>query len=417
MKKPFIWVMLLGLLTGFTTQSAEPDVKVKPIVVKVEGVQPGEITLVDRDQLRVGSGTKRFSLDKKMRVALESAFTAPETFDWTKGNTIKFPMLGNDQYGDCYLVALCKLYIAMNANATGKDVLADFPVDKVVKRYLQLSGGDNGLSDSEIFPEAKNGTLGPNGPHKILDYAVVSSTDMVALSLTQFAFGPTLYTFAVPKSVMQNIKPGVLWDTQTGNVIGGHAVLLTGRKKNGNFSLQTWGLNPPVEVTPRFLANNDPECIATFSLEWFNEKGYAPNGFHYETLAPLWTSLTGGRLPASPFPPPVGPTPPVPPAPTPAGTLNFSITDLTPEAQVRLKSSGVTSFNIQLGFGAPPAPNPAPTLMPPPNPNPNPSPTPTPPTPTPTPAPSPGCVGGNCQQVEQQVDTRWKPFGGLFRLR
>lgn len=274
------------------------------------------IKLVDRDQLRVGPDAKHVALRKSMRVATETgALETPTEFDYSKKDTIDFPILGNNRYGCCFYSAVAHQIQAFTACAT--DTLTTFSESALIARYLAISRGDNGLSDDQIFPEYKSGIIGPKGPYTILDYAVVSSTDFTAVDTCLYNFGPVLYTFAVPRTLMQNPKPGMQWDTQSGNYVGGHAILLTG-KRGGKYDGQTWGFKPGVHISTKFIHANDPEIIATFSLHWFNPKtGLAPNGLHYVTLAAMWTQTTGGKLPPNPFPPPVTPTPPIPVPPTP----------------------------------------------------------------------------------------------------
>jgi hypothetical protein len=207
----------------------------------------------------------------------------------------------------------------------------------VIKRYLALSHGDNGLSDSDVFPEFKKGIVGPNGPHKVLDVLIVPATDTAALNLTSWAFGPQMFTFTVYANFM-NVGPGTVLDGNSGAVEGGHAVTLNGRDAQGRWRLQTWGIRPSVLVTDKWVHGVQPEFIACFSLEWFDAKGYAPNGLHYNDLAPLWNSM-GGNVPAvGPFPaptptpvPPVPVPPPTPVPPTPGngftGTVTYTYTN------------------------------------------------------------------------------------------
>lgn len=276
----------------------------------------GRVVLVKRDQLRAGPSTARIALNQRMRASLErKTIDVPKVWDWTKAHTIEFPILGNNQVGDCYYVALCHLVQAWTGN---NGIVTHFDANKVMSRYRVLSGGDNGLGDSDVFPEFKRGIIGPDGPHKILDYATVSPTDSTAIALTQWAFGPHLYTCALLDTWLANAQPGALWtDKGTPDPYAGHAILLTAKNAKGNYSLETWGFNPPIEITPAGIMKSEPELISCFSLEWFNAKGYAPNGLHYTTLAPLWTSVTGHILPVSPFPSPDGPGPVVPPTPDP----------------------------------------------------------------------------------------------------
>lgn len=315
----FAMVLTLALMAALFAlgQPPAPPPVFKPIPVPAPNVPGGKVVLVPRDQLRAGPGAKTARLHPNVRAAAKSgAIPIPASWDWTKGDSISFPLLGNDQYGDCYYVALCHLVQAYTSLATGSPTT--FDQGEVISRYLQLSGGNNGLSDSDVFPEFKSGVLGPNGPHKILDYMIVPSTDKVAIDTTGYLFGPHAFTFTVYSNFM-DVGPGTVLSTNSGGVQGGHAVTMNGRDALGRQRIQTWGISPSVLATDKWVSGVDPEFVTFFSLEWFNSAGYAPNGQHYNVLASLWNSL-GGHVPAvGPFPPPGPnpPTPPIPPIPTP----------------------------------------------------------------------------------------------------
>lgn len=240
---------------------------------------------------------------------------APAIVDWSKGNSLSFPIDGNDKYGDCYYAAMCHAVQAMTGCVGAEAV---FDVNAVINRYLKVSGGDNGLSDGQVYPEWKAGIVGPNGPHKILDDLTISPTDDVGIRLAMYLFGPVLFTAALPDAWIANPKPGDTWTAGRPDQNNGHAMALTGVNAAGNYQDQTWGFNPPIQLTPAGLKSADPEIITVFSLDWFNAQGYAPNGYHYTQLAAWWQALGGKALPPSPFP---APTPgPTPPTPTPGAT-------------------------------------------------------------------------------------------------
>ncbi len=321
--------------------------------------------LVPREQMRVKAGTRSACIPRHLKAALATLPIPPPTYDWTKGNTIAFPILGNDQVGDCYYASSChavQLWMAMNG------MPVTFSQAAVIARYRKLSGGDNGLSDSDIFGNNHNGEfyggiVGPNGPHKILDHMTVDPSDAQAMALTQWAFGGHTYTCSLCNQWLNNAKPGALWDRGTPNPSAGHAIILSGKNAKGNYSLQTWAFNPPIEVTPAGILSSDPEIIVCFSVEWFDpQTGKAPNGLTYDELATLWKTLGGRTLPPSPFTPPtpVPPVPvppiPVPPAPPPvpgtgwSGTITLTngvVTAVTPggvapvgEFEAKLKAAG-----------------------------------------------------------------------------
>lgn len=316
---------------------ADAQQPAKPAQIDVPGVPGGKVVVVPRDQLRAGPGVKTARLPHPVRAALtderKETPPIPKAWDWTTkaGKQVSLPMLGNDRYGDCYYVTLCKMFILYQFNVQATQLT--FDTAAVVKRYQQLSGGDRGLNDNQVFPEIKSGVVGPNGPHKALDVLIVPATDEAALDLTGWAFGPHMFTFTVYSNFSQGAKPGAVFTGSSGRVQGGHAVPISGKKPNGNRQVETWQIQPSIEVSKSWIRSVDPEFISVFSMEWFDAKGYAPNGLHYTVLAPLWNSL-GGHVPVpGPFPAPVDPpappvpVPPTPPVPVPGsgftGSLNY----------------------------------------------------------------------------------------------
>lgn len=247
--------------------------------------------------------------------------TPPAVIDYSKGNTLAFPIDGNDQYGDCWYAAGCHGSNAMTGNVGGAEDY--FDEKAIVTSYLRLSGGDNGLSTDQMMGEWKKGLCG--GPHKIIDDMSVNPTDTQAMALALWLFGGIGFTLGIPDAWLSDPKPGDIWDGGPGvsaNDANGHAVWFTGKNGNG-FQLQTWGFNPPVTITESGVRVCDPEATAVFSLDWFDSTGKAPNGFTYDQLASFWVQLGGNALPPSPFGPAPAPTPtpaPPPPAPPPVAS-------------------------------------------------------------------------------------------------
>jgi hypothetical protein len=283
------------------------------------GTRYQQIVLVNREQMRRPTTARRFVLPSIHALAGEPIPTPPPTVDWSKNNTIAYPILGNDQYGDCYYAAVCHGSQTYSANGLGSE--DSFDASAVVNRYLQIAGGDNGLADQDIMPEWKSGIVGPNGPHKILDQMTVPTTDASAILTAIYLYGGLVYTAALLDSWQGAISPGMIWDANgTADPNAGHAMFITGKNDNGLYQVQSWALNPPVQLTAAGLAASDPELIVAFSLEWFNKAGVAPNGYSYDQLSAWWTMLGGKPLPPSPFAPAPAPSPapPSPPAPSPA---------------------------------------------------------------------------------------------------
>lgn len=253
---------------------------------------------------------------------------APVVIDLTPST--KLPMHLNDRYGDCYYAAIAHLFEAIcgvlglpppGFTDTGKS-------NSIERRYLSLSGGDNGLSDQDVQGEMMKSSGGYQGyvadvpGTGIIDYLYVDPNNQDAMKRTMNAFGPILFTFVVAPAWINNSATGAVWDSNTFRANNnGHAVLFSGVDSRGYWKLDTWGTY--VWITPAGVKACSPSAWVAFSVKWFDAKGYAPNKIHIVDLAKYWQAAGGKAIPASvisAFPPPGdGPTPPPTPTPTPAG--------------------------------------------------------------------------------------------------
>ena len=282
-----------------------------PHTVNIPGI--GNVVLVDREQLRFRRHGRCFWFADHLP-ALGAPPVPPGTFDWSNGEAIKFPMLGNDQYGDCYYAAVAHASQSFTGNSGAE---CSFDVNALTRRYLQIAGGDNGLDDGTIFPEWRAGIVGPNGPRKILDEMTVDPKNLASVELAMWAFGGLLFTCSLPASWANNANPGATWGPASGGIVGGHAMHLSGRK-NGSSDLRTWGISPPINLTDAGMASVDTELIVAFSVDQFKPDGTcAFTGMSWDQKRTLWTSCGGKDVGPSPFPPVPNPPDPNPPNPNP----------------------------------------------------------------------------------------------------
>lgn len=278
------------------------------------------VVFVPRDQLRITAPHARFTRPaigtlKGLRAPL------PKVIDWSDGRRIKFPTLGNDRYGDCFY-AECLHAVQCWLGLNGPGVV--FDPEAVIRRYLQLSGGDNGLSDSQMMPEFMAGVIGPNGPHKLLGYMTVDPSDEEAVREALYVGCGVGYTCAMLTSWLANMRPGAVWDAKgRQDQNSGHAMLFSGIGEDGRYRSETWGFDPPVSITRQGMLAADPEVILHASHEQFNAKGYNPAGMHYTAFREWWQARGGKPLPPSSFPDPQpepGPGPEPGPIPVPTGS-------------------------------------------------------------------------------------------------
>lgn len=274
------------------------------------------IRLNDRNAMRRQQPHRLMSVPFDAMEKASPLPTPPATIDWSRGNTLQFPILGNDRFGDCFYCAAVHASQTFTGNAGVEDT---FDANAVIQAYTRLSGGDNGLSADLMFGEWKRGLVG--GQHKIIDDMAINPTDQSAMALGAYLFGGLIFTLGIPDAWLagRGPGPGSVWDAGPGvqaDRNNGHAVWFTGKNSQG-YQVQTWGLNPPVVLTPAGVGVCDPAADVVFSLDWFDTAGVAPNGYSYDQLAAFWVQLGGHQLPPSPFVPgPVPPTP-IPPGPTP----------------------------------------------------------------------------------------------------
>jgi hypothetical protein len=301
---------------------AQPDVapppKPKAMFVTDENGKPIGRVVEDREELRFKSVKTKFAS------APTDIAAPPAEFDFTSGGKWVNNVLGNNRWGDCFYVAPAhqsQCWCGMNGNPFV------FSESALVARYRTLSPRDTGLGDDDVIPEWKAGIVGPNGPHKILDVALVDPSDWASVKSACYRLGGVLTTHRLRTTWESGIKNGMIWD-KTGSIDprAGHAVHQGGAKTVAGKEVlltSTWGLQ--VYLTKDGLANSDAEVLASVSKEWFNERGYTPVGDHYNDVAKYWLAATGRKLPQGlfpdPGPPPPTPNPNPPPGPPPPSPI------------------------------------------------------------------------------------------------
>ena len=265
---------------------------------------------MDRNAMRNGHPTSN-------RLGLFAATMPTVTLpvDWTKANTLSFPYDGNDQYGDCMYAAACHGDNTFTGNVGTESV---FDEATLIKDYLALSGGDNGLDEGMILGEWRKG-LASTPAACIFDSVDVDPNNANLMQAAIYLFGGVQFQLSVPMRWISNFATGCDWDAPAiPDPMAGHGICFNGVDATGRYKLQTWGTW--AWITTAGVADCDPSAFAVATLRWFNAQGYAPNGLHYTQLAPLWVQLGGNPWPTSPFPAPAPtPTPP-PPGPTPTPT-------------------------------------------------------------------------------------------------
>lgn len=256
--------------------------------------------------------------------------------DWTKADSLQFPMDGNDQYGDCMYAAACHTDQTLTGNAGTEST---FDAGSIVQAYLRLAGGDNGLDEGQIIDEWTKGLCG-NSSAVIYDALDVDATNPKLMQACLYLFGGVFFMLDVPDRWVRIAATDAVWDVPArADQNNGHGVMWNGCDAKGRYKLQTWGTH--LWLTPAGVSVCDPSAFVVFSPRWFNAEGIAPNGMNYDQLAALWVELGGATLPPNPFRPPVPPPSPPAPSPIPGGDVLHLVSSLAAGDYVLTPASSV----------------------------------------------------------------------------
>jgi hypothetical protein len=200
----------------------------------------------------------------------------PETTDWFAPTT-KFPMLGNDVYGNCVVVAAAHMIQTWTASSSKEHFISQ---KRVVDTYLELTGGaDTGLSMLEFLKYWRK--VGIDG-HKIGAFAAIDPQNLTSWRYTNYFFGGVFSGFILQQSAIDQFNKGQTWDVVNGSrFIGGHCVnggIATPRLINlGTWAKKQW-------ATVNFVGQNCDEAYAVISLDWFTKDHRTPSGFYWREL-------------------------------------------------------------------------------------------------------------------------------------
>lgn len=315
--KPLAVVLALVATGGTAYHATRPEPAVRKVWI------PGAKKyghFHERQKLYRANPFRRFDAARAASAAVPPP--PPLPIDYARG--FPYPILGNDQYGDCGPVACAHADTSFTGTATGKP--SSFDAAALVAQYLRVSGGDNGTTEPDLVGPSgiwKTGLAGANPPGaKVLDHVDVSPSDPSAVRAAVGYFIGAQLALSLPDAWIASFRPDgtTVWDAGPGisaNRNNGHYIWILGIKANGNLVCATWGST--VELTWSGLQIVEPAIFAVVSLRQFNAQGVNPNGHTYEQIASVWEAGGGATLPASPFPgaPGPGPSPTPPPGPTP----------------------------------------------------------------------------------------------------
>ena len=220
-----------------------------------------------------------------------------------------FPMLANDQLGDCVMAAFAHGILDWTTYASTAKQPSE---SQVVNLYNQLSPEDQGL----VVLDALNYWRKPGCWGDTL-YAFANlnagNTDQAEAAISYFGFA--VIGMALPDN--QTFGP---WDTDPvgpPDFNNGHCVILTGyNRAEQMFDAISWGSVMPMSYawySEYAGPQGQGEAYALLSQDWLSDAGVDPDGVDWTALQQDLKDITGVTPPP---PPPPGPGPqPKPPGP------------------------------------------------------------------------------------------------------
>jgi hypothetical protein len=220
--------------------------------------------------------------------------------DCTGNGTVVAPMDGNDVYGDCMEAMAAHVD---NIWTYGQDQAgfteSSFPLQNLVSQYLAKSGGDNGLSESDLVGAGGIWLSGVGGnPEAIVADALnvnVANVNLTRFIISWFYSLPMMWS--VPDLFLSGFAPGKVFpDAMKPDPANGHGTPLTDIVKVAGhtrwmYRLYTWGAF--AYVTQEFVNSVQPSCFAVLSARQFNSAGFDSHGRHVSIVGPAWVLIGG----------------------------------------------------------------------------------------------------------------------------
>jgi hypothetical protein len=237
----------------------------------------------------------------------------PAEVDW-HSQIAEWPMLANDQAGDCVEAEQGHHEQVLTAYGTGKP--ATFTDADAIAVYSAITGynpDDPSTDQGTVIQDALSywRRVGFAG-RKIAAFAEVNVKDETELKTALALFGPLSGGMNFPAVAMDQFNSSKPWDVvkNDGGNEGGHCVCIVGYDATYVYCI-TWGVVQ--KMTWAFFRKYFEELWAPVSTEWINaQTGLDPEGVDLSVVGEQFSQLTGQ---SNPFPAPL-PTPAPKPKPS-----------------------------------------------------------------------------------------------------
>lgn len=223
--------------------------------------------------------------------------TVSATKDWS-GAVKAYPMLGNDQVGDCTCAAVYHMVQTWLANhgvldyvPTTADALALY---EMVSKYPAEDDGADMQTVLTVW--ATKGIFGDDAAEKP-SFAALTPGNLDELRYVIATFGGAYLGLNMPLTAQAQQDVGGAWDVVTnaraGAAVPGswgrHCVNAVGYYP-GYFEVVSWG--GIVRVTEAFMQTYLDEAFAVLNEEWLSESGFDPDDVDMAALTADMKALT-----------------------------------------------------------------------------------------------------------------------------
>jgi len=222
----------------------------------------------------------------------------PASIDWTKPVT-NWPMMGNDNYGDCTCAAAGHMIEEWTANTGPIEILGD-PV--ILKAYNHFAHGnaDAGANMLDVLKYWRKTGIGkdkisafaqlePQSDVQLQDAVSIFGNCYIGLELPDFAVPPDTDFLTIPWLV----PPGGAVGNAAPDPNNGHCVPAVAYDQRFIYVV-TWGAIKTMSW--QFYDAYADEAFAVLSTDWINKQvGTAPSGFDMQALEADLAQVTSAQ--------------------------------------------------------------------------------------------------------------------------
>jgi hypothetical protein len=232
-----------------------------------------------------------------MLLGSDNSVFVPPSINYAPDTVSNFGMMLNDQLGDCTCAAVYHSIQIWSLNAQGS--MLTEPDNDVLSLYEQACGyspadpstDQGGVEQSVLSYLLNNGApMSSGAPHKISAFYEVDPRNTKDVKQTIYECGVAYIGIDVPANIMPDDgMPPQLWQVVPNQeIIGGHAIALTGYNATGPF-LISWGQK--FQMTWDFFNQYTDEVYGIVDSEWIAKTGKTPCGMTLVQLEQMMQSM------------------------------------------------------------------------------------------------------------------------------